>query len=70
MTPQSNWKRVEAAPRSIGQVLLRIGTGSLDPAFIGYQDPATGRWLDQENREVRPRFYALLPPFDCEDDQP
>ena len=66
---EANWKRVVRAPPGIGQVLLRIGGGPLDGAFVGYQDPDNGRWLDQENREVQPAYYALIPQFDFEDDQ-
>ncbi|WP_156163323.1 hypothetical protein [Bradyrhizobium sp. LTSP857] len=69
MTTEANWKRVQEAPRGIGHVLLRIGAGSLDGVFVGYKDPDTGRWLDQESREVQPAYFALIPLFDCEDDQ-
>lgn len=66
--PDSNWKPVEDAPKGVGPVLLRVGTGLADPAFVGHQDPDSGRWFDQENREVQPRFFALIPQFDCDVD--
>ncbi|MET3299683.1 hypothetical protein [Bradyrhizobium diazoefficiens] len=68
MTTETNWKGVEQAPRGLGPMLLRIGGGPTDGVFVGYQDPDTGRWFDQENREVQPRFFALIPSFDCEDE--
>lgn len=50
----------------MGPVLLRAGGGTLEPAFVGYQRE-DGRWLDQENREVHPCYFAQIPIFDCED---
>ena len=64
----SNWHSIEKAPKGIGPLLLRAGAGPLDPTFIGHQED-NGRWLDSENREVRPapRFFCLIPPFDCDE---
>lgn len=63
---QTKWKPIEEAERGIGQLLLRAGPGLLDGVFIGHQDPVTGRWFDQENREVRPLYWASLPSFDLD----
>jgi hypothetical protein len=63
----SNWRKISEAPRGIGDVLLRSGSGPLDPSFVGHQDPDSGRWFDVENREVRPSYYCALPQFDCDE---
>ncbi|WP_377830320.1 hypothetical protein ACFKHW_17320 [Bradyrhizobium lupini] len=62
--PETNWKRIDQAQRGIGPLLLRIGQDATDPAFVGHQDPDSGRWFDQENREVTPRWFCLVPEFD------
>ena len=60
----SNWNPIDEAPKGIGPLLLRAGSGPLDPSFVGHQaDDA--RWLDGENREVHPTHFALIPDFDC-----
>lgn len=62
---ESKWQPIEKAEKGIGPLLLRVGAGPLDPVFVGYQDPNTGQWLDQERRSVRPNWFAKIPPFDC-----
>jgi hypothetical protein len=61
---EQNWHRIDKAPRGIGPLLLRAGAGSTDPAYVGYQDPDSGRWLDGENRDVHPTHFALVARFD------
>lgn len=61
-----NWHLIDkSTPPGMGAVLLRTGSGALDPVFVGYQADS-GRWFDSENREVQPRFYARIPDFDAE----
>jgi hypothetical protein len=67
--PETNWKHIKEAPRGIGDVLLRIGAGSLDGVFVGRQDPATGVWFDQENRQATPHYFCTIPLFDCDGDE-
>jgi hypothetical protein len=64
-----NWQRIDKAPKGIGPLLLRIGTGSLDPAFIGYQAD-DGRWFsgDSGDAEVHPLYWCAIPLFDADDD--
>jgi hypothetical protein len=64
---ESNWQPIKNAPKGAGPLLLREGSGSLDPAFVGYQDPDNGRWFS-DNAEVHPNYFARIPLFDCEDD--
>lgn len=61
----SIWKPIGQAEKGAGQQLLRVGPGVLDGVFIGYMAD-DGRWLDQENREVRPTWFAPIPAFDGE----
>jgi hypothetical protein len=65
-TVERNWKPVASVPLGIGPVLLHLA--SVDQPVIGYQDPDNLRWLDNENREVHPAFYCLIPQFDADDD--
>ncbi|MBP1092984.1 hypothetical protein [Bradyrhizobium diazoefficiens] len=60
--PNTNWKPIDKAERGMGDVLLRVGAGSLDPAFVGHE--SDGRWFDQEGREVAPRWFCPIPSFD------
>ena len=66
--PESNWKPIAKAPRGIGPLLLRAGSGSLDPTFVGYQDD-DGRWITGPGVEARsaPQFYCQIPEFDCDE---
>lgn len=64
---ERNWHRIETAPKGAGPLLLRSGTGSLDPTYVGYQAD-NGRWFDNENREVRPLYFCQIPMFDADDD--
>jgi hypothetical protein len=64
---EQSWHRIDKAPKGIGDVLLRSGSGPLDPNFVGHQDPDSGRWFDGENREVRPAFYCEIQLFDADD---
>ena len=63
----SIWQPITKAPKGIGPLLLRIGSGPLDPAFVGYQNPDNGRWLDGENRQVGPLYWTSIPEFDCDE---
>jgi len=64
-TCMSSWKLVSEAPKGIGQVLLRAGSGPLDPAFVGYQ-AEDGRWFSGDS-EAHPTHFSLIPAFDCDD---
>jgi hypothetical protein len=69
MRPTRNWHRIDAAPKGIGPLLLRAGSGSLDPAYVGYQDPDNGRWFAaaDNSAEVHPTHYCEIPLFDADD---
>jgi hypothetical protein len=62
----SNWHSIEKAPKGIGPLLLRAGSGPSDPTYVGYQDPDSGRWLSGD-AEVHPTHYCLIPQFDADD---
>ena len=38
---EPNWHRIDKAPKGIGPLLLRAGSGPSDPAYVGHQDPTT-----------------------------
>ncbi|MDA9508094.1 hypothetical protein XI09_26345 [Bradyrhizobium sp. CCBAU 11386] len=61
----TNWHPIEQAPRGAGPLLLRSGSGPLDPVFIGSQADA-GQWLAGDV-EVHPLFFAEIPQFDADD---
>ncbi|WP_144030872.1 hypothetical protein [Bradyrhizobium japonicum] len=61
----SIWRPIVEAERSVGPLLLRDGTGSLDPVYVGRQED-DGRWFFGD-LETKPLYFALIPPFDCED---
>jgi hypothetical protein len=63
----SNWHSIEKAPKGIGPLLLRAGSGSLDPAYVGYQAD-DGRWFIDPQNEVHPSHFCLIPQFDADDD--
>jgi hypothetical protein len=63
---EQKWKRIEAAPKGAGPLLLREGGGSLDPVFIGYLDDA-GQWRSGDS-VCNPLYFCKAPLFDCEDD--
>ncbi|WP_441267984.1 hypothetical protein AB7G19_17110 [Bradyrhizobium sp. 215_C5_N1_1] len=65
----TNWQFITKAPRACGPLLLRTGSGNLDLAFVGNQDPDDGRWRDANDDLVFPRWFARIPAFDCEDGQ-
>jgi hypothetical protein len=60
----TNWHRIDNAPKGIGPLLLRAGSGPLDPAYVGYE--ADGRWLSGDV-EVYPSHWCLIPEFDCDE---
>lgn len=64
----ANWHPIDKAELGMGTVLLRTGSGSFDPALVGYQGD-DGRWFDAENREIRPvpMWYCAIPPFDADE---
>jgi hypothetical protein len=64
----SNWQPIAKAPKGIGPLLLRVGSGSLDPAFVGYQDD-DGRWVTSPGVQIAPapRYFCLIPQFDCDE---
>jgi hypothetical protein len=66
----SNWKKIEDAPRGIGPLLLRAGAGLADPAYVGFQDPDSGRWFAAADitADVHPTHFCLIPQFDADDD--
>jgi hypothetical protein len=59
----SNWHLIKEAPRGAGDFLLRCGSSPIDPVFVGRQDPDNGLWYFG-NVEVKPIYFALIPPFD------
>jgi hypothetical protein len=62
-----NWRRVETAEKGIGDVLLRDGSGPLDPAYVGrqYDD---GRWrFGNQQEETHPSHFCAIPLFDGDD---
>jgi hypothetical protein len=62
-----NWHRIDKAPKGIGPLLLRAGSGPLDGVFIGYQAD-DGRWFADPQHEVHPTHYCQMPQFDAADD--
>jgi hypothetical protein len=63
----SNWKHIEKAPRGIGAVLLRSGSGTLDPVYVGFQAD-DGRWVTADDQTtVHPLFFCTIPAFDCDE---
>jgi hypothetical protein len=64
----SNWHSIEKAPKGIGPLLLRAGSGPLDPVYVGYQDPDDGRWLVDNEHQVHPTHFCLIPAFDADDE--
>jgi hypothetical protein len=58
-----NWHRIDQAPKGIGPLRLRAGSGPLDPAYVGYEAD-DGRWIAAaDNRtEVHPSHFAEIPP--------
>jgi hypothetical protein len=63
---ERNWHPIEAAPNGIGPLLLRSGSSSLDPVYVGYRSES-GRWFSGDT-EVRPTHYCEIPLFDADDD--
>ena len=63
-----NWHRIAEAPKGIGPLLLRAGSGLTDPAYVGYQAD-DGRWLAAADNiaEVHPTHFCLIPGFDADD---
>jgi hypothetical protein len=62
--PERNWHRIDKAPRAIGPLLLRAGTGPSDPAYVGYQ---VGRRWFSGDVEVQPTHYCEIPLFDADE---
>jgi hypothetical protein len=60
---EQNWFSIERAPKGAGPLLLREGSGSLDPAFVGYQDDA-GQWRSGDSI-CNPLYFCMVPLFDC-----
>jgi hypothetical protein len=58
----SNWRPIGEASLGLGDLLLRCGSGSLDPVFVGQQRD-DGLWYFG-NDEVRPLHFCLIPQFD------
>jgi hypothetical protein len=66
---KQNWHPIAEAPKGAGPLLLRSGPGTLDPAFVGYQDPDNGRWFcGAPDNEVHPTFFCKIPDFDADDE--
>jgi hypothetical protein len=61
----SNWHNIENAPRGIGPLLLRAGSGPNDPSYVGYQ-ASDRRWFCGD-LEVHPTHYCEIPLFDADD---
>ena len=66
MTEQ-NWHSIDKAPKGIGPLLLRDSSGPFDGAYVGYQDPDSGRWISGDNAEVHPTYFCLIPLFDADE---
>jgi hypothetical protein len=64
---ERNWHLIATAPKGIGPLLLRAGSGLTDPAYVGYQDPDNGRWFTDPNSEVHPTHFCEIPQFDADD---
>jgi hypothetical protein len=64
---QKNWHRIDEAPKGAGPLLCRAGSGPSDPAYVGYQNPSTGRWFSGD-AEVHPTHYCEIPLFDADDE--
>jgi hypothetical protein len=62
----SNWRQISEAPRGIGPLLLRAGSGPNDPAYVGYQAD-DGRWFSGD-AEVHPTHFCEIPQFDADDE--
>jgi hypothetical protein len=64
-----NWRPIKEAERGIGPLLLRAGSGNLDPVFVGYQAD-DGRWFGaaDNSAEVHPTHFCQIPEFDCDDE--
>jgi hypothetical protein len=64
----ANWRKISEAPKGIGPLLLRAGSGSLDPAYVGFQAD-DGRWFAaaDNSAEVHPTHYCEIPLLDAED---
>jgi hypothetical protein len=67
---EQNWHRIDKAQKGVGPLLLRAGSGPSDPAYVGFQDPDSGRWFAASDisAEVRPTHFCLIPQFDADDD--
>ena len=63
---ERNWHPIETVERGVGTLLLRSGSGAIDPAYIGYQTD-DGRWLAGDY-EVQPAYFCRIPLFDAHDD--
>jgi hypothetical protein len=64
----SNWHSIEKAPKGIGPLLLRAGSGPSDPSYVGYQAD-DGRWrASTGGAEVSPTHYCEIPQFDAADE--
>jgi hypothetical protein len=63
---EQNWLPIKDAPRGAGPLLLREGSSSLDPAFVGYQGD-DGQWRSGDSI-CNPLYFCMVPLFDCEDD--
>jgi hypothetical protein len=62
---ERNWYCIDQAQKGIGPLLLRAGSGQLDPVFVGYQAD-DGRWFVGDQR-VHPTHYCEIPPFNADD---
>jgi hypothetical protein len=65
MSSERNWKPISSATKGVGDLLLRAGTGSIDPAYVGRQAD-DGRWFCGEV-EVHPTHFCEIPLFDADD---
>jgi hypothetical protein len=65
VSAQKIWHRIDEATKGIGPLLLRAGSGPLDPVFVGQQFD-DGRWFSGD-AEVHPTHYSDIPLFDADD---
>jgi hypothetical protein len=63
--PERNWNPISQAPKGAGPLLLRDGSGPLDPVYVGHQDNDGRRMFGVE--EVHPTHFCLIPNFDGAD---
>jgi hypothetical protein len=62
---ERNWHRIDNAPKGVGPLLLRAGSGPSDPAYVAYEAD-DGRWLSGDV-EVHPSHWCLIPEFDFDE---